>query len=119
MQRDISGDKARFDLLLIDGMPYDDQPLTRWARLMQRGAEKYNERNWEKAATEEELARYKESAFRHLMQWLCEEGDEDHMAAVLFNLAGAELVKWRLTQGPAWEDLPEWERTLLLKDNDG
>lgn len=71
--------------------------LVRWAELMGRGAIKYGERNWEKASTAEELARFKASAFRHFMQWFYGlDTTEDHAAAVLFNIAGAEYVKDRV-----------------------
>jgi hypothetical protein len=66
--------------------------------LMARGAEKYDERNWEQAAGDEEYGRFLESAFRHFMQWFNGELDEDHAAAVLFNIMGAEYVKWRSIQ---------------------
>jgi hypothetical protein len=89
MQRDTQDDKARYDLI-------DIPMLTRWAELMARGAEKYGERNWEKAETEEELTRFKSSAFRHFVQWFEGDVDEDHAAAVLFNIAGAEMVKTKL-----------------------
>lgn len=71
--------------------------LVRWAELMGRGAQKYGERNWEKAATEEELARFKASAFRHFVQWFYGMNpEEDHAAAVFFNISGAEYVKARM-----------------------
>ena len=85
MQRDIQTNKPRYDLV--------DWPLIeRWAALMQRGALKYGEHNWKKAATEEELARFKASALRHMIQWFNGDTDEDHAAAVCFNLGGAEMV---------------------------
>lgn len=93
MVRDTEKGKARFDLLIPVGVPYRQQMLTRFAELMQRGAEKYEPRNWEKAEGEAELARYKSSAFRHLIQWITDETDEDHAAAVMFNLLAAETVK--------------------------
>jgi hypothetical protein len=86
MVRDVSTNKARYDLV-------DEPMLTRWAELMGRGAVKYGENNWRKAATEQELNRFKESAFRHFMQWFKGQTDEDHGAAVFFNIAGAEMVK--------------------------
>jgi hypothetical protein len=96
MQRDTNEDKPRFDLLFPETLSYENQLITRWARLMQRGAVKYNARNWEKAATQEELNRFRESAMRHFMQWFMGADDgEDHAAAVLFNLMGAEYVKAR------------------------
>lgn len=86
MQRDTDQGKPRFDLCW--------KPLLwRWAELMARGAEHYGANNWQKAATQEELDRFKASAERHLQQWLRGDTDEDHAAAVLFNIAGAEFVK--------------------------
>lgn len=99
MQRDINEDKPAFYLITPKLMPYKEQMLTRWANLMRRGANKYNDRNWELACTNEELERFKDSAFRHFMQWLLDEDDEDHAAAVFFNIQGAEYVKWRLKNG--------------------
>jgi dATP/dGTP diphosphohydrolase len=95
MRRDTRDGKPRFDLLILRDLPYEAQPLTRLAALMARGAGKYGERNFEKASTEEELNRFRESAFRHMMQWLAGETDEDHMAAVMFNLAAAEMVRYK------------------------
>lgn len=89
MQRDTDKNKPRFDLVW--------KPLLwRWAELMARGAEKYGANNWQKAATQEELDRFKASAERHMQQWLRGDTDEDHCAAVIFNLGGAELCKEKL-----------------------
>ena len=95
-QRDTQEGKARFDLLFPKGVPYDEQLITRFAYLMGRGAEKYNDRNWELFNSEEELDRAKSSALRHLIQWYHEEDDEDHAAAVMFNLLAAENIKRKL-----------------------
>jgi hypothetical protein len=95
MVRDTNQGKPRFDLVLPEGVPYKDQLFTRVAELMARGAEKYGDRNWEKAAGAPELARAKESAFRHFMQWYLGETDEDHAAAVFFNIQEAEFVKFK------------------------
>jgi hypothetical protein len=96
MKRDTQDGKPRFDLLLPLDIPYEDQMLTRWAQLMSRGAAKYDARNWEKAETPEELSRFKSSAFRHFMQWMADETDEDHAAAVLYNITGTETVKAKI-----------------------
>lgn len=96
MNRDVSEDKPAFHLLLAKGVPYSEQFITRWAELMQRGAVKYNERNWEKARTQVELDRFYSSALRHLLQAMCGEKDEDHLAAVAFNIAGAAYVEYRM-----------------------
>ena len=96
MQRDTNEGKERFDLLFAEGVDYNSQFLTRLAQLLARGAEKYDERNWEKASTKEELDRFRESAFRHFIQWFTGEQDEDHGSAVVFNIMGAEHVRRKL-----------------------
>jgi hypothetical protein len=96
MKRDLQDGKPDFSLLVSMDTPYKDMPLTRWAELMTRGAEKYGRNNWQLANSQEELDRFKASAMRHFMQWITGEKDEDHMAAVMFNLNAAEYVKWKL-----------------------
>lgn len=98
MRRDVDQGKPGFILTLTD-QPYEEQMHTRWAALMTRGAEKYGRRNWQKADSQDELERFKASAYRHFMQWLCGEDDEDHAAAVFFNINAAEYVKWKLSWG--------------------
>lgn len=90
MRRDTQEGKPRYDLCYIP-------MLTRWAGLMERGAVKYGERNWEEAEGKEELIRFKASAFRHFIQWLEEVDDEeDHGAAIFFNVAAVEYLKERM-----------------------
>jgi hypothetical protein len=96
MVRDTNKGKARFDLCMPEGVPYKEQLLTRFADLMARGAEKYTARNWEKATAGPELARFKESMLRHAFQWYCGETDEDHAAAVLFNIMAYEATAYKL-----------------------
>ena len=91
MNRDIQDGKARYDLIYLP-------LLTRWAELMGRGAEKYGERNWEKADSLEELARFKASAFRHFIQIMENDTTEDHYAAVCFNLAAIIMVEDKLNK---------------------
>lgn len=89
MRRDTDKGKPRYDLV--------DRPmLKRWAELCARGAAKYGPENWKLADSDEELARFQASAFRHFMQWINGEADEDHAAAILFNVAAAEHVKDKL-----------------------
>lgn len=90
MVRDTQAGKPRFDLI-------EQDMLWRWAALMARGAEKYGDDNWRKAIGEPELKRFKASAFRHFMQWLRGDADEDHAAAVFFNVAGYEWLGGKLT----------------------
>lgn len=98
MVRDTNAGKPRFDLLIPKGVSFEDLYLTRVARLYERGAQKYEPRNWEKATSQEELDRAYESAFRHFMQWFAGETDEDHAAAVFFNINEAETIKAKLRQ---------------------
>lgn len=101
MRRDIQDNKPRFDLLLVEGLPYSEQFLTRFAALLERGASKYGERNWQLANSREELSRFRASALRHMTQWACGERDEDHAVAVAFNLMAFEYVKWKLENAQA------------------
>lgn len=96
MRRDIQAGKPDFFLLFPEDMPYGEQPITRLAALMERGAVKYGRRNWQLACSAEELERFKSSAYRHFVQWLTSETDEDHMAAVMFNLIAAEHTKFMM-----------------------
>ena len=93
MQRDTAEGKPRFDLVIPLGQRYEESLLYRWAMLLDRGAVKYDERNWEKASGREEAERFKASAFRHFMAWFHHEQDEDHAAAVLFNINGFEFLR--------------------------
>lgn len=98
MRRDIASDKPRFDLINGLNFPYEESLLYRWAKLMQRGAEKYGENNWCKANSEEELDRFKASAWRHFIQAMSGEDDEDHFAAVCFNLNAILYLKWKVKE---------------------
>jgi hypothetical protein len=121
--RDSQDGKPRFDLTQPETVPYADQMLTRFAALMGRGAEKYEDRNWELFSDREALSRAHSSAFRHFMQWLNGEVDEDHAAAVWFNIMAAEYIKgvldgrWSarrdLTTQPGWS--VEVDETGLAK----
>ena len=94
--RDTESGKPRFDLLLPKDVPYEYQMMTRWAALMGRGAEKYEDRNWELFSDTKALERARSSAFRHFMQWISGERDEDHAAAVFFNIMAAEYIDGKL-----------------------
>jgi hypothetical protein len=96
MRRDTQEGKARFDLLVAKDQPYEDQFLTRFAGMLTRGAEKYGDRNWELATSDVELDRFRASALRHMMQWAAGEDDEDHAAAVAFNLMAYEYLSWKM-----------------------
>lgn len=90
MVRDTTDDKVDYTLAL------DGPMFKRLAEHLTKGAKKYEKRNWMKAAGQEELERFKESAVRHFLQWYWGDTDEDHAAAVYFNINGAEYVKERM-----------------------
>ena len=105
-----SGERAKFESGMVrdttEGKTLwhkvaDGPLLQRWAELLTRGAEKYPDEeagkpNWMLAEGQVELQRFRQSAFRHFMQWFNGDTDEDHAAAVFFNLNGAEFVKGKL-----------------------
>lgn len=106
--RDTDEGKPNFGLLLVAGVPYAEQPITRHAELLTRGAAKYHDRNWEQAfndgdvpAESPEIERAKASAFRHLMQFLTGETDEDHASAVKFNVDFVTMLRRQQPQPEA------------------
>lgn len=93
MVRDRNDDKTRYDLVIPkEGVCMFD----RWAELLTRGAAKYAARNWEKANSQEEYEEFIQSAWRHFRKWDRGDQDEDHAAAVFFNIQGAEYVRGKL-----------------------
>jgi hypothetical protein len=92
MVRDADETKIDYSLAL-DGPMFE-----RLAILLTNAAKtKYSKRNWLKASSTEELERFKESAFRHFYQWFSGQVDEDHAAAVIFNINGYEYTKNKLS----------------------
>jgi hypothetical protein len=86
--RDSGADKGFFHCL-----PYE--PMLALARLYEAGAKKYGKDNWKKGIP---LSRYLDSAYRHLFKLSAGKRDEDHAAAVLWNVCGfiwtAEQIKF-------------------------
>lgn len=74
--RDTQNGKSRYDLI-------PPGPLRRLALLYARGAEKYDEHNWTKGIP---VSRCIASLMRHVFQFICGDTDEDHGAAILFNV---------------------------------
>ena len=111
-----SGERQEFD----SGMVRDTQEgkinytrifngvmADRWAAHMTLGEAKYPDvspgvPNWTLAKTPEEVQRFKVSATRHFVQWLNGETDEDHAAAVLFNIDGAETTAKKIKLMPVF-----------------
>lgn len=99
MVRDVNDDKTDYTLVM-DGPMFE-----RWAEQLTRGGRKYDKRNWLQAEGPDELSRFRESALRHFIQWFRGDTDEDHAAAVFFNVNGAEYVKER--PGQKLEAVPD------------
>lgn len=99
MRRDSQEGKPRYDLIPL-------WFLRRLAELMARGAEKYGDRNWELACTDEEYARFRASGLRHHFQHLEGDQTEDHLAATVFNLFAAEQTLDNVLSRQ-WADNPE------------
>ncbi len=96
-KRDTQEGKPRFDLI----SPF---MMTRLASLMERGAVKYGEWNWEKGMP---FSRFFASAFRHLMQYWKGDRDEDHLAAVIFNLMA--IIHFEEIGREDLNDLKKWK----------
>ena len=60
--------------------------LSKFALFMEEGAKKYSFENWKLLNTPEDIERFKESCYRHYIQWRLEEDDENHQMATVFNL---------------------------------
>ena len=96
MKRDTQENKPRFDLITPLKIPYKESLQYRHAMIMKRGMEKYGARNWEKANSVEEFFRFKASFMRHQTQFFSGETDEDHAAAMEFNLNAIIYLMWLL-----------------------
>ena len=78
-QRDRQVGKGRYDLI-------SPVALKRIADILEKGAIKYSERNWEKGMP---ISRYVDSALRHLSQYVEGKRDEDHLGQAFWNLHSA------------------------------
>ena len=94
MVRDVTDGKVNYSLIA------DGPMFKRWAEHLTKGAVKYEARNWMKAEGKVEYNRFRESAFRHFMQWYYGDIDEDHASAIYFNVNGAEYLKERICKKP-------------------
>ena len=101
-QRDRETGKGRYDLL-------PPSAIKRVADIFERGAAKYDDRNWEKGMP---LSRFIDSAMRHLFQYLEGRRDEDHLGQAAWNLLAClhteEMIE-RNILGPELNDLPSYK----------
>ena len=98
MVRDTTEGKVDYTRLLAGPM------FKRWAEHLSKGATKYPDvapgvANWTLAEGIPEYIRFRESALRHFLQWVEGDRDEDHAAAVFFNINGAEYVRAKIDAG--------------------
>ncbi len=106
-KRDTRGGKGRFDLLPVC-------VLRRYAELLERGAIKYGPNNWTKGMP---LSRYMDSAIRHLCQLLEGATDEDHAAAVIFNVGAVIHHREMITRGELPAELDDLPRPVEVESS--
>ena len=99
--RDMHEGKGRFDLLPMC-------VLMRLAKHYEKGALKYEERNWEKGIDAHSFA---DSAFRHLVKYMDGWDDEDHLIAAIWNLCG---LAWTEEKKPELVDIPARQQLGLV-----
>ncbi len=75
-KREDKSDKLDFTLIPIP-------VLKRLAKHYTEGAKVHGKNNWMKS---KDLQTFKESAFRHFIQWMENEKDEDHMSSCVWNM---------------------------------
>lgn len=95
MQRDTTEGKIQWWRAAASPM------FKRLAVHLTKGAQKYPDvspgtPNWTLASGEPEYFRFRDSLWRHFMDYWEGKTDEDHAAAIIFNLNGAEYVKEKL-----------------------
>lgn len=106
-QRSTAAGRGRFDLIWQEG-------IRRLAVLLERGAEKRGERNWEKGMN---LSWYYNSAQRHLLALGAGDRGEDHMAALQFNALAFEFTLQKVIAGElpyALVDMPGFDALFPL-----
>lgn len=100
-KRDIQTGKGRYDLM---------SPIVnrRLAIIFEKGASKYDARNWEKGMP---LGRFIDSAKRHLDQFIEGHRDEDHLGQAIWNLCALLHVEEMINRGllpKTLNDLPNY-----------
>lgn len=94
--------KGRYDLI----SPFALDRIAKWYEL---GAQKYEERNWEKGIP---FSRFYDSAMRHLNMFMMGKTDEDHLAAAAWNImCMIHFQEMRAYNGKNFDDLPTYIST--------
>jgi hypothetical protein len=95
-RREDKSDAPRPDLV----SPFALMRLGKWMGL---GAKKHGDRNWEKGLPFSSML---QAIWRHLLKWMMRWEDEDHLAAVLFNVQA--LMHFEDTKRMELDDLPRY-----------
>lgn len=104
--RDSDSGKPRIDLI----SPFAMERLGHW---MRKGAEKYEERNWEKGMP---VSRCIASLYRHLVAYHKGCNEEDHLAAVMFNAMAIIHYEEMISRGnmdPRFDDMPDYDKPRI------
>ncbi len=102
--RDLSANKGRFDLL-------PPATLRSLAIHFEKGATKYDARNWEKGIP---ISRYINSGMRHLFQFADGCDDENHLIAAIWNLVCAYETLLRIQDNVLPLELYDLPRKVIL-----
>lgn len=101
--RDKREGKGRYDLLPA-------YPIRRLARLYERGAANYGDRNWEKG---QPLSGYIECAGRHFFDFLDGDRSEDHLTACVWNIFAFLATERWIRRGKLPKELDDMGETDL------
>ena len=107
--REPDGDKPDLSwLFTVRGLELVPRELIeRIAEHYDNGAAKYSADNWRRGTDPASLARYRRSVARHIFAWFRNETDEDHAAAVAWNLFTCEINTQAATA--AWTNVRDLE----------
>lgn len=94
MRRDTTEGKPNFDLMLPEGVSYEETLLYRVAMHYTRGGQKYGDRNWEQSSTPDSLQHHRSALWRHFVKFMTDVQDgEDHAAAIVWNVNAILLTQ--------------------------
>ena len=108
-KRDRRDGKGRYDLI-------SPLALKRIAVHLEKGAIKYSPRNWEQGFP---FTRMLDSAKRHLDQYHEGDRDEDHLAAVCFNVMAMMHFEEMIARGLLPSELNDMPNYIKGRGNDG
>jgi hypothetical protein len=98
--REPSAGKGAYELV----SPFALERIAMWC---EAGAKKYADRNWEKGIP---FGRLIQSALRHMIRWMKGQRDEDHLAAVCWNVMA--MMHFEETgQAEEWNNYPAYKRS--------